>query len=57
MTGVDIEDHPDYPYELIVADAMEVLQDRDFLAGFDVSERAARACLEDGETEPTRPAA
>jgi DNA (cytosine-5)-methyltransferase 1 len=36
VTGVDIEAHPDYPYELIVADAMEVLQDRAFLAGFDV---------------------
>lgn len=36
VTGVDIEPHKDYPYELIVADAMELLQDRAFLAGFDV---------------------
>jgi DNA (cytosine-5)-methyltransferase 1 len=36
VTGVDIEPHPDYPYELIVADAMEVLTDRTFLDRFDV---------------------
>lgn len=36
VVGVDLLDHPDYPYELIVADAMEVLEDRTFLAGFDV---------------------
>lgn len=36
VVGVDIESHPDYPFELIVADAMDVLADADFLAGFDV---------------------
>lgn len=36
VTGVDIEPHDDYPYELIVANALEVLADREFLAGFDV---------------------
>lgn len=36
VTGVDIEPHDDYPYELIVANAIEVLADREFLAGFDV---------------------
>lgn len=36
VTGVDIEEHDDYPYELVVADAMDVLADREFLAGFDV---------------------
>jgi len=35
VTGVDIEAHPDYPFELIVSDAMAVLADREFLAGFD----------------------
>jgi DNA (cytosine-5)-methyltransferase 1 len=37
VTGVDIEPHPDYPYEMIVADAMEVLTDRVFLSGFEVA--------------------
>lgn len=36
VTGVDVIDHPDYPYELIVADALEVLADTAFLAAFDV---------------------
>lgn len=36
VTGVDIEPHPDYPYELIVADAMDVLADTAFLARFDM---------------------
>lgn len=36
VVGVDIEPHDDYPYELIVADAMEILADREFLDGFDV---------------------
>lgn len=36
VVGVDIEPHPDYPYELIVADAMDVLADRDYLDTFDV---------------------
>lgn len=35
-TGVDIEPHADYPFELILADAMDVLRDLDLLAGFDV---------------------
>jgi site-specific DNA-cytosine methylase len=36
VVGVDIEDHPSYPFELIVADAMEVLADPASLVGFDV---------------------
>lgn len=36
VTGVDIEAHDDYPFPLIVADAMDVLTDTGFLAGFDV---------------------
>lgn len=35
ITGVDVEPHPDYPFTLIRADAMEILQDREFLKGFD----------------------
>lgn len=35
VTGVDIEPHPDYPFELIVGDAMAVLEDRAFLDTFD----------------------
>ena len=34
VVGVDIEPHDDYPFELIVADAMEVLTDATALAGF-----------------------
>jgi len=34
--GVDIEPHPDYPFDLTVADAMEVLADADYLRTFDV---------------------
>ena len=36
VVGVDIEPHGDYPFELTVADAMEVARDLDYLAGFDV---------------------
>jgi DNA (cytosine-5)-methyltransferase 1 len=36
VVGVDDKPHADYPYELIVADAIDVLGDPDFLAGFDV---------------------
>ena len=36
VTGVDIEPHPDYPFELIERDAMTVLADVDFLDLFDV---------------------
>jgi DNA (cytosine-5)-methyltransferase 1 len=35
MTGVDLEPHPDYPYELVVADAMDVLSGR---AGIDLDD-------------------
>jgi len=35
VTGVDIEGHPDYPYEIIEADAMTVLADVEFLDQFD----------------------
>ena len=36
VTGVDIVAHPTCPHPVIVADALEVLRDRSFLAGFDV---------------------
>jgi len=36
VTGVDIEGHPDYPYELIERDAITVLADIAFLDQFDV---------------------
>jgi DNA (cytosine-5)-methyltransferase 1 len=36
VVGVDIEPHPDYPFDLTVADAMEVLADADYLRTFDV---------------------
>jgi DNA (cytosine-5)-methyltransferase 1 len=34
--GVDREEHKDYPFRFTRADALEVLQDKDFLALFDV---------------------
>jgi DNA (cytosine-5)-methyltransferase 1 len=36
VVGVDRLPHDDYPFELVVADAVEVAQDRAYLAGFDV---------------------
>lgn len=36
MTGVDIVAHPTCPHPVIVADALEVLRDTAFLAGFDM---------------------
>jgi DNA (cytosine-5)-methyltransferase 1 len=36
VTGVDREPHPDNPHPVIVADALEVLGDLEFLADFDV---------------------
>lgn len=36
VVGVDIEPHEDYPFELIVADAMDILADTAFLDTFDV---------------------
>ena len=36
VTGVDIEAHSDYPYEIVVGDAMGVLLDHDYLSTFDV---------------------
>lgn len=36
VTGVDIDDHPSYPFRLIVGDALEVLSDTKFLGTFDV---------------------
>jgi len=35
VTGVDIEGHADYPFELIESDAMTILADVDFLDQFD----------------------
>ena len=36
VLGVDIAPHPDYPFELIVGDAMAVLEDTAFLRSFEV---------------------
>lgn len=36
VTGCDQEEHPEYPYPMIVGDAMSVLACPDILAGFDV---------------------
>lgn len=35
VVGVDHKPHPDYPFELIVGDAMAVLAERSFLDGFE----------------------
>ena len=36
VQGVDNEDHPKYPFPLLVADAMRILGDVDYLRTFDV---------------------
>ncbi len=36
VTGVDNVAHADYPYKIIIGDAMELLNDKDFIAQFDV---------------------
>lgn len=35
VVGVDIEPHPDFPFRMVVADAMEIAAVPEFLAGFD----------------------
>lgn len=35
VVGVDKDQHDDYPFEIIVADALDTLRDHDFLATFD----------------------
>lgn len=37
VIGIDIELHADYPFPMIVGDAMEYLTDADFLAQFDLA--------------------
>lgn len=36
VTGVDIKDQPNYQFEFIKGDALEILRDKDFLDQFDV---------------------
>lgn len=36
VTGVDISEHPDYPFKLVEADALTVLADTALLAEFDI---------------------
>jgi DNA (cytosine-5)-methyltransferase 1 len=36
VTGVDNKPHPDYPFEILIDDAMTVVRDRDYLDTFDV---------------------
>lgn len=36
VTGVDIVDRPNYPYEFIKADAMEIMKNVDFLRQYDI---------------------
>jgi DNA (cytosine-5)-methyltransferase 1 len=36
VTGVDNKPHPDYPFEILIDDAMTVVKDRDYLDTFDV---------------------
>ncbi len=35
VVGLDIEPHPDFPFEFVLADALDVLADLDFLDQFD----------------------
>jgi DNA (cytosine-5)-methyltransferase 1 len=36
VTGVDINPQPNYPYEFIQANALEILKDKEFISQFDV---------------------
>lgn len=36
VTGVDIDPQPNYPFEFIQADALEILKDKEFISQFDV---------------------
>ena len=53
VMGCDIKYAPDYPYKVLVGDALEVLQDKDFLALFDVI-HASPPCQENSRTQHLR---
>jgi hypothetical protein len=61
VVGVDKEPQPNYPYEFHQVDALEVLEDREFLAGFDAihasptCQRKARVTAWRGRRETAAP--